>query len=67
MNTLMHKTDFIGKVDVIIADDMIDINLYSKDNTLIKRIIIKRGTTALCHFATQSSCRRIGYSISCVY
>jgi DNA sulfur modification protein DndD len=32
MNNLMHKTDYIGKVDVTIADDIIDINLYSNDN-----------------------------------
>lgn len=47
MNTLMHKTDFIGKVDVIIADDMIDINLYSKDNTLIKKESLSKGEQQL--------------------
>jgi DNA sulfur modification protein DndD len=43
----MHKTDFIGKVDVIIADDMIDINLYSKDNTLIKKESLSKGEQQL--------------------
>jgi DNA sulfur modification protein DndD len=47
MNNLMHKTDYIGKVDVTIADDIIDINLYSKDNVLIKKESLSKGEQQL--------------------
>jgi DNA sulfur modification protein DndD len=43
----MHKTDYIGKVDVTIADDIIDINLYSKDNVLIKKESLSKGEQQL--------------------
>jgi DNA sulfur modification protein DndD len=47
MNNLMHKIDYVGKVDVAIADDIIDINLYSKDNTLIKKESLSKGEQQL--------------------
>jgi DNA sulfur modification protein DndD len=47
MNNLMHKTDYIGKVDVIIEDDIIDINLYSTDSTLIKKESLSKGEQQL--------------------
>jgi len=47
LNTLMHKTDFIGKVDVVIADDLIDINLYSSDGNLIKTEMLSKGEQQL--------------------
>ncbi len=47
MNNLMHKTDFIENVGVVISDDMIDINLYSKDNVLIKKETLSKGEQQL--------------------
>jgi len=47
MNNLMHKVDFIGNVDVVIDDDIIDINLYSKDNILIKKEALSKGEQQL--------------------
>ncbi|MDR2824945.1 MAG: DNA sulfur modification protein DndD, partial [Prevotellaceae bacterium] len=47
MNNLMHKIDYIGKVDVVIVDDIIDINLYSKDNILIKKELLSKGEQQL--------------------
>ena len=47
LNALMHKTDYISKVDVTIADDIIDINLYSKDNILIKKESLSKGEQQL--------------------
>lgn len=47
MNKLMHKTDFIENVEVIIDDDIIDINLYSKDNVLIKKDTLSKGEQQL--------------------
>jgi len=47
MNNLMHKADFIGKVDVVIDNDIIDINLYSKDNIFIKKESLSKGEQQL--------------------
>jgi len=47
LNTLMHKTDFIGKVDVVIADDFIDINLYATDGNMIKKEMLSKGEQQL--------------------
>jgi len=47
LNSLMHKTDFIGKVDVVIADDIIDINLYSTDGNEIKTEMLSKGEQQL--------------------
>lgn len=47
MNKLMHKTDFIGKIDVIVDNDLIDINLYSKDNIPIKKEALSKGEQQL--------------------
>jgi DNA sulfur modification protein DndD len=47
MNNLMHKTDYIGKIDVVIDDDIIDINLYSKDSILIKKESLSKGEQQL--------------------
>ena len=47
LNTLMHKTDFIGKVDVVIVDDFIDINLYATDGNMIKKEMLSKGEQQL--------------------
>ena len=47
LNSLMHKADFIDRVDVAIVDDMIDINLFSKDSTLIKKESLSKGEQQL--------------------
>jgi DNA sulfur modification protein DndD len=47
LNSLMHKTDFIGKVDVIIVDDFIDINLYATDGNMIKKEMLSKGEQQL--------------------
>lgn len=47
MNSLMHKIDFIGKVDVVVADDLIDINLYAADGSTIKKESLSKGEQQL--------------------
>jgi DNA sulfur modification protein DndD len=47
LNSLMHKTDFIGNVDVVIDNDVIDINLYATDGTLIKKESLSKGEQQL--------------------
>lgn len=47
LNSLMHKTDFIGKADVVINDDMIDINLYASDGNIIKKEMLSKGEQQL--------------------
>ncbi|HEY5590779.1 MAG TPA: DNA sulfur modification protein DndD [Paludibacter sp.] len=47
MNNLMHKIDFIGKVDVIVADDVIDIILYASDGNTIKKESLSKGEQQL--------------------
>jgi DNA sulfur modification protein DndD len=47
LNTLMHKTDFIGRVDVVIVDDFIDINLYATDGNMIKKEMLSKGEQQL--------------------
>ena len=47
LNLLMHKTDFIGNVDVVIDNDVIDINLYAADGTPIKKESLSKGEQQL--------------------
>jgi DNA sulfur modification protein DndD len=47
LNSLMHKTDFIGSVDVVIDNDVIDINLYATDGTPIKKKSLSKGEQQL--------------------
>ncbi|OAV73668.1 ATPase involved in DNA repair [Bacteroidales bacterium Barb6] len=47
MNKLMHKTDFIGNVDVSIDDDIIDINLYAANGNIIKKDSLSKGEQQL--------------------
>lgn len=47
LNNLMHKTDFISNVDVIINDDIIDINLFDSGGNLINKEILSKGEQQL--------------------
>lgn len=47
MNKLMHKSNFIGKVEVSIFDDIIDINLYANDGNIIKKKSLSKGEQQL--------------------
>jgi DNA sulfur modification protein DndD len=47
MNNLMHKTDFIKNVDVVILDDAIDINLYITEGNIIKKESLSKGEQQL--------------------
>jgi DNA sulfur modification protein DndD len=47
MNNLMHKNDFIGKVDVVIEDDIIDINLFATNGTIINKKSLSKGEQQL--------------------
>lgn len=47
MNKLMHKSNFISKVEVSIFDDIIDINLYANDGNIIKKESLSKGEQQL--------------------
>ena len=47
MNNLMHKTDFIKNVDVLVNDDIIDINLYATGGSVIKKESLSKGEQQL--------------------
>jgi DNA sulfur modification protein DndD len=47
LNSLMHKTDFIGNVDIVIDNDVIDINLYATSGTIIKKESLSKGEQQL--------------------
>lgn len=47
LNNLMHKTEFISNVDVIINDDIIDINLFDMDGNIINKEILSKGEQQL--------------------
>ena len=47
LNSLMHKGEFITKVVVKIDDDDMDIDLYTKDNTLINKDTLSKGEQQL--------------------
>ena len=47
LNNLMHKSDFIGEVNVVIEEDIIDINLLSKEGYLIKKESLSKGEQQL--------------------
>jgi hypothetical protein len=47
MNNLMHKTDFINNVDVVVDDDIIDINLYATGGSIIKKESLSKGEQQL--------------------
>lgn len=47
LNTLMHKEDFIGKVEVVIDGEDMDINLYSVDGNVISKDVLSKGEQQL--------------------
>ena len=47
LNTLMHKEDFIGKVEVVIDGEDMDINLYSVDGNIISKDALSKGEQQL--------------------
>lgn len=47
LNTLMHKEDFIGKVEVVIDGEDMDINLYSVDGKVINKDALSKGEQQL--------------------
>lgn len=47
MNKLMHKSDFIDNVEVSIFEDIIDINLYANNGSLIKKESLSKGEQQL--------------------
>lgn len=47
LNNLMHKSDFIGRVDVSIYDDVIDINLFTSEGSLINKEMLSKGEQQL--------------------
>ena len=47
LNTLMHKEDFIGRVEVELDGDAMDINLYSADGHKIDKNLLSKGEKQL--------------------
>lgn len=48
MNLLMHKTNFVDRVEVVLLnDDSIDIRLYSKEDSLIRKESLSKGEQQL--------------------
>ncbi len=47
LNNLMHKEDFIGKVEVVVDGEDLDINLYSVDNNIINKDSLSKGEQQL--------------------
>ena len=47
LNTLMHKEDFIGHVEVELEDDSMDIKLYSPDGFEIDKSLLSKGEKQL--------------------
>lgn len=47
LNTLMHKEDFIGRVEVELEDDSMDIMLYSPDGFEIDKSLLSKGEKQL--------------------
>lgn len=47
LNTFMHKADFIGRVEVVVSDDNMDIELYSVDGRKIHKDTLSKGEQQL--------------------
>ena len=47
LNTLMHKEDFIGRVEVVIDGEDMDINLYAVDGKVINKDALSKGEQQL--------------------
>ncbi|WP_315819377.1 hypothetical protein [Paraflavitalea speifideaquila] len=46
LNRLMHKSTFVGKVEVIINGDLIDIELYDRKNRVINKDSLSKGNNS---------------------
>ena len=47
LNSLMHKEDFIGRVEVVFDSDAMDILLYTPNNDLIDKDLLSKGEKQL--------------------
>lgn len=47
LNRLMHKTDFVNKVNVVIEGDLIDIELYDSNDKYIDKELLSKGEQQL--------------------
>ena len=47
LNNIMHKEDFIGRVEVVISGEDMDIDLYSVDNQIINKDSLSKGEQQL--------------------
>ena len=47
LNMLMHKEDFIGRVEVVIDGEDMDVNLYSIDGKVINKDVLSKGEQQL--------------------
>ena len=47
LNTLMHKEDFIGRVEVLLEDDAMDIKLYTPSGFEIDKSLLSKGEKQL--------------------
>jgi len=47
LNSLMHKHDFVERVEVLISGDLIDIELYDQSNGLINKDTLSKGEQQL--------------------
>jgi DNA sulfur modification protein DndD len=47
MNRLMHKDDFVSKVNVVISGDLIDIELYDHQKQFIDKELLSKGEQQL--------------------
>ncbi|MCD8288453.1 MAG: AAA family ATPase [Prevotella sp.] len=47
LNSIMHKEDFIGQVEVVITGEVMDIELYSKDGIHINKDSLSKGEQQL--------------------
>jgi DNA sulfur modification protein DndD len=47
LNVLMHKNDFVNRVEVLIEGDLIDINLFDAQNQIINKDALSKGEQQL--------------------
>ncbi len=47
LNRLMHKSDFVSKVNVVIQGELIDIELYDKEGRFIDKELLSKGEQQL--------------------
>jgi len=47
LNNLMHKDDFVNRVEIIVNEDILDINLYDKEESIINKGKLSKGEQQL--------------------